>query len=275
MRPTTFEEFWNTVSQHGLEGVGLFYGLYRATVTDNKDPEGRGRVKLLCPAVHREPANVWVLPSSPGAGANHGSFNPPDLGDTVYVCFVNGDPRRPECYFPGFYGYERVSEVPSELTHQDSANKPPYRRGMVTRRGMALVLDETPGAETLQLRWRQPSGTDDPSKTPARATTEAILEFQTDGSFHLKDKHGNELTFSASGITLKDTHGNELRTSAAGITLKSSSVSIGDGANQPLVLGSAFLTAYNAHTHPTAIGPTATPVPPLTPSVLSSTHKTK
>ena len=62
----------NEVENNGFANVfGRYLGLYRAIVVDNKDPQERGRVRLLIPAVGHEeeadvPKNVWALPCMNG-----------------------------------------------------------------------------------------------------------------------------------------------------------------------------------------------------------------
>jgi hypothetical protein len=49
------------VQRWGFEYVfKRYYGLYEANVTDVRDPEKRGRIRALCPAIGaREPSREW------------------------------------------------------------------------------------------------------------------------------------------------------------------------------------------------------------------------
>lgn len=58
------------------------------------------------------------------------------------------------------------------------------------------------------------------------------------------------------------------------MTVDSSSIELGAGATEPLVLGNALLQAFNAHTHPSSAGPTGIPVVPLTAAVLAKKART-
>ena len=71
-----------------------YFGKYRGQVTDTKDPEARGRLQVVCPAVlGSQPA--WALPSLPFAGKDVGlSFTPP-VSTLAWVEFEGGDPAKP------------------------------------------------------------------------------------------------------------------------------------------------------------------------------------
>lgn len=49
------------------------------------------------------------------------------------------------------------------------------------------------------------------------------------------------------------------------LSLAAGAISLGGSASEPAVLGQGLMTLFNAHTHPTAVGPSGPPVPPLTP----------
>jgi hypothetical protein len=60
------------------------------------------------------------------------------------------------------------------------------------------------------------------------------------------------------------------------VIVKSQNIELGEGAIEKLVLGSTFLTFFNAHTHPTGVGPSGVPVVPMVdPQHLSQVTKTK
>jgi hypothetical protein len=73
---------------------GCFLGKYRGLVTDNKDPTGRGRLKVIVPAVMGD-RQVWALPCTPYAGNNMGLYTMPEPGTGVWVEFEAGDTSYP------------------------------------------------------------------------------------------------------------------------------------------------------------------------------------
>jgi hypothetical protein len=54
------------------------------------------------------------------------------------------------------------------------------------------------------------------------------------------------------------------------IVLDGPNIRLGSGAVERLVKGDSFMALYNAHTHPTAVGPSGPPVKPMTAAQLSS-----
>jgi uncharacterized protein involved in type VI secretion and phage assembly len=68
-------------------------GVYRAIVTDNRDPEARGRLRVRVAEV--ESTDVWAELATLMAGDGCGTFFLPDKGDEVLVAFEAGDLDRP------------------------------------------------------------------------------------------------------------------------------------------------------------------------------------
>ena len=62
------------------------YGKYRGQVSDNADPEGLGRLRVVVPALLNEAA-VWAMPCVPYAGDGVGLFAMPPIGSAVWVEF--------------------------------------------------------------------------------------------------------------------------------------------------------------------------------------------
>jgi uncharacterized protein involved in type VI secretion and phage assembly len=67
------------------------YGVYRAVVTDIRDPEVRGRVNVRLETGQEAWAELATLP----AGDGYGTWLRPDPDDEVLLAFEGGDPRRP------------------------------------------------------------------------------------------------------------------------------------------------------------------------------------
>lgn len=72
-----------------------WYGKYRAIVTNNKDPEKMGRIKVRCPKVLGEYESAWCTPCVPSAFNDGGLFYVPNNGEVVWVEFEEGNPSKP------------------------------------------------------------------------------------------------------------------------------------------------------------------------------------
>jgi hypothetical protein len=290
-----FDLFLEKVMQFGFEYFHMYYGLYRGTVTDNADPEDRGRVKLTAPgAALAQAPDIWIAPASfLGAGRNRGWFWPPEVGDAVWVAFSQGQTRYPLCYLPGFYGQvSNQSEVPTEL--RPDGNHAPRKRGVVTRRGHRFIFNETPDGDAIELVWHKPASDTDRTTTPSREGGEtSSLTFDPQGGIALVDKNQNKITLDAENakVVIEDQHGNKFTMSSEGVVLdcgprnfevkasaiklSGQTVDIGAGASFAAMLGESWVQWAQAHTHGTGVGPTTPPAPPPTPALNSQSVKVK
>lgn len=118
------------------------YGLNIGTITDNKDPEGLGRVRVRIPGL-LEPASNWAWPlGMSGAGAKgKGHFNVPDVGAEVGVFFNQGNPANP-WYMPGNWGADEVPE--------DTEGGNPQIRVMEFDQ-YKLVIDDRPESKSFAI----------------------------------------------------------------------------------------------------------------------------
>src|SRR6476661_3180223 len=77
---------------------GLWYGVYPAVVTDVRDPEGQGRVRVSLPWAGdpgKAKYEAWARLATLMAGGGRGTWMIPDTGDEVLVAFEGGHPERP------------------------------------------------------------------------------------------------------------------------------------------------------------------------------------
>jgi uncharacterized protein involved in type VI secretion and phage assembly len=97
----------------------------------------------------------------------------------------------------------------------------------------------------------------------------------------IKSRSGHTIVFDDTAgsetITVSDQSGNSVELSSSGVVIKSSAIKVGsDGASQSLVLGDAFMTLFNSHTHGTGVGPSSPPVQPMAAGQhVSTKHKTE
>ena len=64
--------------------------LYRALVTDSRDPEAQGRVKVTIPAITGTATSEWIYPV-----VSAGYVVTPSAGEQVWVLFEAGDAENP------------------------------------------------------------------------------------------------------------------------------------------------------------------------------------
>jgi uncharacterized protein involved in type VI secretion and phage assembly len=90
----------------------------------------------------------------------------------------------------------------------------------------------------------------------------------------LKTTSGHELTFDDDGQVVLLANGNGKSSirfeKGGGVVITAETIKLGGSASQKVVLGDAFMQLFNQHTHPTGVGPSGPPTPPMTSSQLSA-----
>lgn len=120
------------------------YGKYRAKVVDVKDPEKRGRIRVLCPKVLGESKSAWCEPCIPVAYDYGGDFAIPKVGEFVWVEFEGGDTNKP-VYTGGLWSTNK-----SPSSSYDTSNRLITWGGCkISMSGSTLTL--TAGNATLTL----------------------------------------------------------------------------------------------------------------------------
>lgn len=77
------------------ESGGYIKGVAIAIVTQNKDDEGQGRVKVRFPWHDKPRESYWARLAMPMAGKDRGFVTIPEVGDEVVVAFEREDVRFP------------------------------------------------------------------------------------------------------------------------------------------------------------------------------------
>lgn len=73
------------------DGDGRIYGVARGVVTDNRDPDALGRVRVQL-TWQDQGSGYWARTAAPMAGAEYGTWFLPEIGDEVLVGAEQGDP---------------------------------------------------------------------------------------------------------------------------------------------------------------------------------------
>ena len=142
----SFSQFDDDIGAHDTRLPGMYVGY----VTDRKDPEGLGRVRVCIPGV-LEPESAWAWPlgTSGGGSKDRGFFAVPEEGAEVAVFFNQGDVDAPY-YLSAQWGKPGgESEVPEE-----AQKDPPDNRVFATPT-FRIELDESEGEKKLKLTNRK------------------------------------------------------------------------------------------------------------------------
>ncbi len=129
-------------SPYGLPGVVV------AQVTDVRDPEEQGRVKVRYPWLSDSYVSDWARTIQPGAGSQRGAVVLPEVNDEVVVAFELGDLRRPYVVGGLWNGVDRPP-LGDELV--DSSTGAVRRRGFVSKLGHCLVFFDDDGDSGVAL----------------------------------------------------------------------------------------------------------------------------
>ncbi len=178
---------------------GRWYGVFPGVVTDNKDPDGQGRVKISLPWTPDTGSaryEAWARLATMMGGKNRGSWFIPDINDEVLIAFEGGDTRCP--YVLG--GMWNGSDAPPQS--MDGNN---FKKVLRSRNGVKITLDDTDGTESLIL------------ETPAG---QKITLRDGPGSVEIDDSNGNIVKLDTGGVTV---------TAAAKVTVNASMMEISAG----------------------------------------------
>ena len=197
--PTPLEMIVDARMPLGLGGH--WYGVFPALVSDIKDPDNQGRVKITLPwspDTGGARYEVWARLATFMAGNNRGSWFIPDVNDEVLVAFEGGDARRPYVIGALWNGHDNPPDS------MDGAGNN-YHKVLRSRNGVKITLDdqdgqekfivETPGAQKMTLQ-------DGP------------------GSITIEDSNGNSIKLEAAGVTV---------TASAKVTINASTAEVSAG----------------------------------------------
>jgi uncharacterized protein involved in type VI secretion and phage assembly len=120
--------------------VGVAVGV----VTNNKDPENLGRVRVKFPWFSDNDESQWARIATFMAGKNRGALFLPEVDDEVLVAFEHGDMRRP--YIIGAL-WNGVDTPPQEFANDGKNNL----RLIKSRSGHLIKLDDTDGGEKIEV----------------------------------------------------------------------------------------------------------------------------
>jgi phage baseplate assembly protein V len=120
-----------------LDGVAI------AVVTNNKDPDGLGRVKVKLPWIAEGAESDWARVVTPMAGRGRGIWFLPEVDDEVLVAFEHGNPGTPYVLGALWNGKDKPPEANS-----DGKNDV---RVIRSRSGHVIRLTDTDNGQKIEI----------------------------------------------------------------------------------------------------------------------------
>lgn len=142
------------------------YGVAIGIVTNNSDPEKRGRVKVNLPWRGENDESYWARIASPMAGNERGIVFYPEVGDEVLVAFDRGDitfpyvigalwngqDKPPETNADGKNNIRKIrSRSGHELIFNDDDKNKQEKIEIHTKGGHRIILDDSSGKEKIEI----------------------------------------------------------------------------------------------------------------------------
>lgn len=119
-------------------------GVVTGLVTNNKDPNGLGRVKVKLNGLEDNHETDWAPVATLMAGNQRGSFFLPEVNDEVLVAFEHGNIDAP--YVVGALWNGRANPPGSNSDGKNNIRK------ITSRSGHEIILDDTAGKERVEIK---------------------------------------------------------------------------------------------------------------------------
>lgn len=147
-----------------LEKANQINGVVVGIVTNNKDPDDMGRIKVTFPTLSDDDESFWARMSTLMAGKDRGSFFLPEVDDEVLVAFGHGNIDDP--YIIGALwngvdtppqtnsnGKNNIRKIKSRSGHEIIFNdeKQKEKLEIHTNKGHTITLDDSSGAEKISI----------------------------------------------------------------------------------------------------------------------------
>lgn len=199
----------------GRAPAGVVVGL----VSDVKDPENSGRVKLTFPWLSGDYVSDWARTVQLGAGKDRGWTVLPEVNDEVLVAFEQQDFDRPVVVGGLFNGVDTMPAGPVDLV--DSGSGAINRRSMVSRAGHRIDLLDKDGNEGIRLTTKDEKFLLHLDKTNTTITVHADGKVLIEGSQGITlDAKSSELAMKAQSIKMDATNGVQVSGGSGAVSVK-------------------------------------------------------
>jgi phage protein D/phage baseplate assembly protein gpV len=175
-----------------------------AIVTDLKDDQNLGRVRVKIPRWDDTFDTGWLRVAQPGAATGRGALVLPEVGDEVLVAFENGDVRRGYVIGGLYNGVDKPTQ-PAATDAVGSDGKV-TKRSFTSRKGHFTVFSDKDGDEYIESATKDGRFSlklaQDAEGGAVLVTSKNLVKITADGDITITSK-GNVHVEATNGLTLK------------------------------------------------------------------------
>jgi phage protein D/phage baseplate assembly protein gpV len=180
----------NTLGQLLTTKGGSKHSVVVGIVTNNRDPDGLGRVKVRFPTLPGNEESNWARLVSLMAGAGRGFEFIPEVNDEVLVAFEHDDSHRPFVLGALWNGQDKPPEGSDKVV---SSTGKVERRIIRSRSGHSIILDDSDGKEKVSIVDKTDKNSieiDSPKNT---------LSVKADDKIEINTKSGHKILLDDTG----------------------------------------------------------------------------
>ena len=201
---------------------GSSVGITIGQVSDAKDPEDAGRVRLTFPWLSDDYVSDWARTVQAGAGKDRGAQVLPEVGDEVLVAFEHGDVNRPVVVGGLFNGVDTMPRGPVDLV--DGGTGMINRRSLTSRLGHRVDLVDASGKEGIRATTTDEKLTFIMDHSGAKITLHADGKVVIEGSQGITiDSGGTDIDLKGNKISLKASAGVSVDAGGGAVDVKAGS----------------------------------------------------
>ena len=139
---------WSLLQDAQPKPMSMGMNFVIGIVTNNKDPEEMGRVRVKFPWLSDREESAWARMVAPMAGKERGFWYLPEIDDEVLVGFEHGDINRPFVVGALWNGKDKP---PLNASQAVSGDGKVNKRVLKSRSGHTITLDDSSGSEEITI----------------------------------------------------------------------------------------------------------------------------
>ena len=197
------------------------YGVVVGVVTNNQDPDGRGRVKVRFPWLSEEHESAWARVVTPMAGNDRGLFLLPEVDDEVLVAFEHGRVELPYVLGALWNGQDKPPA--------DNADGENNIRVLKSRSGHVIRLDDSEGAEKIEIADAEGTESlvfDMAAKSITLTADNDVVIESKNGKVKVTGQKGVEITAPDGTGKLEANSGLEIKSPSGNVDVKGSTINL-------------------------------------------------